>query len=61
LQNPGCAPKELIAPVRKEHPKIPKKEVARAAFYAVILAAERTAERADDLHRLAVETRNSRE
>jgi hypothetical protein len=58
---PGMRPKELIAAVLKEHPNVRKKDVARAAFYAVILAAEHAKERVEDLHRLAVETRNTQE
>jgi hypothetical protein len=61
LAQPGMRPTELIAAVRKEHPDARKKDVARAAFYAVILAAEHATERVSDLHRLAIETRNTQE
>jgi hypothetical protein len=54
-------PTQLIAAVRKEHPNARKKVVVRAAFYAVILAAENATERVIDLHRLAVATRNTQE
>ncbi|WP_041679172.1 hypothetical protein [Rhizobium etli] len=59
LVRPGMKPKELIAAVRKKHPNISKKEITRAAFYAVIVAAEQKSDRVSDLHDMAVRTRNS--
>jgi len=59
LARPKMKPKELITAVRKEHPNVSKKEITRAAFYAVILASEQKSERVSELHDLAVQTRNS--
>ncbi|MDL2408188.1 hypothetical protein PY650_21565 [Rhizobium calliandrae] len=59
LATNGMKPKELIAAVRQEHPNASKKDVSRAAFYAVIIASQQKSERVVDLHNLAVQTRNS--
>ena len=50
--------KDLVDAVRKKHPAASKKEISRAAFYAVILAAEEEPGRAEELHELASVTRN---
>lgn len=36
LVTPGVTPKELVKAVRKEHPGVKKKDIARAAFHAII-------------------------
>ncbi len=59
LAKPGMKPKDLVVAVRKEHPHATKREVARAAFYAVILASEQDSNRMTELHHIAVDTRNS--
>ncbi len=59
LARPGMKPKELISAVRTEHPEATKKDIARAAFYAVILASEEMSNRVEELHDIAIETRNS--
>jgi len=59
LARPGMKPKELIAAVRKEHPNVSKKEITRAAFYAVIVASEQKSGRVSDLHDIALQTRNT--
>lgn len=61
LATPGMKPKDLISAVRKEHPGASKKEVSRAAFYAVILASEDQSGKVGDLHELAVQTRNTQD
>lgn len=61
LATPGMRPKQLLEAVRKRHPEVSKKEVTRAAFYAVIIAAEREPERAKELHDVATGARNSPE
>lgn len=58
LALPGMRPKDLVEAVRKKHPAASKKEISRAAFYAVILAAEEEPGRAEGLHALASVTRN---
>jgi hypothetical protein len=60
LAKPGMRPKELRNAVRKVHPKAGKKEITRAAFYAVILAAESAPGTAESLHKLALDSRNDR-
>lgn len=35
LVKPGMKPKELCAAVREQHPEASKKEIVRAAFYAL--------------------------
>lgn len=49
----GMRPKDLVDAVRKKHPAASKKEISRAAFYAVILAADEEPGRAEKLHELA--------
>ncbi|WP_412065905.1 hypothetical protein [Rhizobium sp. SYY.PMSO] len=58
LVAPGMLPKDLIHAVREKHPGASKKEISRAAFYAVILAAEQKSERANRLYDFASVTRN---
>jgi hypothetical protein len=45
LATPGIKPKDLVAAVRKRHPDASKKQVSRAAFMAMIIAAIRTVPR----------------
>lgn len=59
LAHPGMAPKELLAAVREQHPGASKKEVSRAAFYAMILVAEVDAGVAARVQDLALATRSS--
>ena len=40
LVTPDMTPKELIKAVRKEHPQASKKDIARAAFHAIIANAD---------------------
>ena len=54
-------PKELIAAVRKKHPEASKKEIVRAAFYALSDSTEGSAERAQRLHAFAIGERSSEE
>lgn len=58
LALPGMRPKDLVDAVRKKHAAASKKEICRAAFYAVILAAVEEPGRAEGLHELASVTRN---
>ncbi|SFO68122.1 hypothetical protein SAMN03159463_02663 [Mesorhizobium sp. NFR06] len=41
LVTPGMTPKELVKAVRKEHPDARRKDIARAAFHAIIANATR--------------------
>ncbi|NLR97238.1 hypothetical protein HGP17_10370 [Rhizobium sp. P38BS-XIX] len=61
LAKPDMKPKDLVAAVRKEHPHASKKEVSRAAFYAVIVASENASDRVAELHNIAFDTRNSQD
>lgn len=58
LALPGMRPKDLVDAVRKKHAAASKKEISRAAFYAVSLAADEEPGRAEGLHELASVTRN---
>ncbi len=55
---PGMKPKGLIEAVRARHPEASKKEVARAAFLAVIHSAEFTPEDTQALHDMAMDARD---
>ena len=35
VASPGIKPKELVAAVREKHPEVTKKEIVRAAFFAL--------------------------
>lgn len=35
VASPGMKPKELVAAVREKHPDVTKKEIVRAAFFAL--------------------------
>lgn len=59
LAAPGMSPKELIDAVRKLFPDATKKEVARAAFLSVIHSVEHDPDYTQELHDLAMETRDS--
>ncbi|HEX5934391.1 MAG TPA: hypothetical protein VFY63_09525 [Pseudorhizobium sp.] len=61
LAAPGMKPKELLRAVRHHHPLASKKQVTRAAFYAVIMHADHGDQRAKDLHNVAITTRNTLE
>lgn len=57
LAQPGMKRKELIASVRERHPKASKKDIVRAAFYALTSAVEGDTERARRLHDFALNER----
>ena len=50
VMTPGMKPKELRKAVEAAHPKASKKDVARAAFYAMIAVADKSPEAAQVLH-----------
>ena len=57
LARPDMRPKQLIEAVRDEHPKASKKDIVRAAFYAVIVSADKDPVQARRLHKFALEQR----
>jgi hypothetical protein len=57
LAGPGISRKELIASVRERHPKASKKDIVRAAFYALTSAVDGDLERAQRLHDFALSHR----
>ena len=59
VASPGMKPKELLAAVRAIYPEASKKEITRAAFYAVLEMSEDHSEKAHHIHGLATDTRNS--
>lgn len=60
LARPDMRPKELREAVRGKFPDASKKEIARAAFYAVILTAQDQPAQAKDLHKLARKARDKK-
>jgi hypothetical protein len=61
LAGPGGKRKELIAAVREKHPKASKKDIVRAAFYALTSAVDGDLERAQRLHDFALNERTAEE
>ncbi|TCV68672.1 hypothetical protein [Neorhizobium sp. S3-V5DH] len=57
LAQPGMKPKVLIEAVKDRHPEATRKEIARAAFLSVILAAQHSPEDLQALHDIAHDTR----
>lgn len=54
---PGMKPKELMAEVRQKHPEASKKEIVRAAFYALTDDTAHQLEPAAALQAFAIEGR----
>lgn len=61
LAGPGIKRKELIGAVREKHPKASKKDIVRAAFYALTSAVDGDVERAQRLHQFALSERTAEE
>lgn len=61
LARPGIKRKELVAAVREKHPNVSKKEIVRAAFYALTSQVDGDVERAQRLHDFALSERTSEE
>jgi hypothetical protein len=61
LAGPGIKRKELVAAVREKHPKASKKDIVRAAFYALTSAVDGDVRRAQRLHDFALGERASEE
>jgi hypothetical protein len=59
LAAPGLKPKDPMAAVRKQHPDALKKEVSRAAFLAMIQAAEGDPDQAHQMQELALASRGT--
>lgn len=57
LVNPGMTPKELVRAVRKERPGVKKKDMARAAFHAIISNADQDPGKARNLQAFALAER----
>ena len=57
LAAPGMKPKQLIAAVRERHPEATKKQVVRAAFYALTEGGDTDPEAARRLHDFALTER----
>ncbi len=54
---PGMRPKELRKAVETAHPKASKKDVARAAFFAMLTVAEKSPDTAKALHEAGMSLR----
>lgn len=52
-------PNQIICAVRKAHPEVTKKEVVRAAFYALIAHADSHPEKVSALQHFAITQRTS--
>jgi hypothetical protein len=59
LAAPGLKPKKLLRAVQKEHPNASKKEIVRAAFFALIVSAEHDLDKAKRLHEFALAGRTT--
>lgn len=57
VARPGLKPKEIIAEVRRRHPKASRKDVVRAAFYALIETGKLGEDKSQLLHELAISQR----
>lgn len=57
VARPGITPKELFETVRRQHPRASRKEIARAAYFALINCAARNPEKACEMRALAVASR----
>ena len=57
LAVPGMTPKALRAAVRERHPEASKKDIVRAAFYALIEARSQDNQTVDALHQFALAER----
>lgn len=57
LAEPGMTPKALRAAVRAKHPEVTKKDIVRAAFYALIEIRSQDGQTLDALHRFALAER----
>ena len=57
LVSPGVTPKELVKAVRRAHPQASKKDIARAAFHAIIANADEDLGKARNLQAFALAER----
>jgi hypothetical protein len=57
VARPALKPKEIIAEVRRQHPKASRKDVVRAAFYALIEDGGQGGDQSQLLHELAITQR----
>ena len=56
---PNSTPNRIIKALRKAHPEVTKKELVRAAFYALIAHADTQPDKASALHHFAITQRGS--
>ena len=54
---PDMTPKQLVKAVKKKHPKASKKDIVRAAFYAVLSQADSRPQVTGQLHAFALSER----
>ena len=60
LVTPDMTPKELVKAVRNEHPEARKKDIARAAFHALIANADADLGKSRNLQAFALAERTQR-
>jgi hypothetical protein len=59
IATPGMKPKEIRAAIRERYPDVTKKEIVRAAFYALADASTPSDEELVDLHQFALSERGT--
>ncbi|MCJ2113793.1 hypothetical protein MKK64_21740 [Methylobacterium sp. E-025] len=59
--SPGMTPKAIRAAIREKHPEASKKEIVRAAFYALAEAPAADGDASADLHGFALSERGADE
>ncbi|GJD47289.1 hypothetical protein AFCDBAGC_5182 [Methylobacterium cerastii] len=61
IVTPGMKPKEIRSAIREKHPEASKKDIVRAAFYALTEAPVAGTEALADLHHFALTERGADE
>ncbi|GJE16610.1 hypothetical protein AIGOOFII_1317 [Methylobacterium marchantiae] len=59
VASPGIKPKELIAAVREKHPETTKKEIVRAAFFALSDGNDASPAQSNELYDFALKERGT--
>ena len=61
VATPGIKPKELVAAVHEKHPEVTKKEIVRAAFFALSDGHDADPAQSGELHDFALKERGKDE
>jgi hypothetical protein len=57
IATPEMSPKQLLKAATKAHPTASRKDIARAAFFAIITSPDQEPAKAKKLHGFAIDTR----